>query len=76
MKIIDLTGKKFGRLTAIKVATGTKKRSWECICDCGGKSVVDTDRLNNGRSRSCGCIQREYARARATDFPIRKQVKK
>ena len=34
-KFINLTGQRFGRLTAVK-RVGTKNGSplWECICDC------------------------------------------
>ena len=41
---IDLTGKRFGRLTVIQV---TSKRSsqgdiyWKCICDCGKTVIVN-----------------------------------
>lgn len=55
---LDITGKKFGKLTATKPATnGSNKRTrWECLCDCGKICVKNTDTLVAGNTRSCGCI--------------------
>jgi hypothetical protein len=58
---IDLTGKKFSRLTVIKryYSETSKKVKWECICDCGNKVVVDGNHLRDGGTQSCGCLQSE-----------------
>lgn len=59
-KVIDLTGKKFGRLTAIKyVGTRENYWAWECICECGNKVIVPGVYIRNGSSSSCGCYMRE-----------------
>jgi hypothetical protein len=59
---IDLTGKRFGRLTVVKRAFSVGKVvKWECQCDCGNITFVATAYLNNGNSKSCGCLQREKA---------------
>ncbi|MBD8005846.1 hypothetical protein [Bacillus norwichensis] len=57
---IDITGNKFGRLTAIK-RIGTKRGSalWLCECECGNTAEVNTSRLNSGNTKSCGCIHTE-----------------
>lgn len=61
---IDLTGKRFGRLTVIQV---TSKRSsqgdiyWKCICDCGKTVIVNGKSLRSSGQKSCGCLQREWA---------------
>jgi hypothetical protein len=44
-KFIDLSGKKFGRLTVIERAINRETRAWwVCKCDCGNlcdiKSIV------------------------------------
>ena len=52
---LDLTGKKFSKLVALEVSKGEKKRSWLCICDCGRKTIVPTNRLTSGWTTSCGC---------------------
>lgn len=52
-----MTGKRFGRLTAIKTAPRKKSNTtrWECKCDCG--RIIQTTRtsLIRGKSKSCGC---------------------
>jgi hypothetical protein len=60
-KIIDLTGCKFGRLEVVKFAGLDKKHIalWVCQCDCGNQKVVRSDRLKSGKTRSCGCLQKE-----------------
>lgn len=61
-KFIDLTGRKFGKLTVIK-RTGSKRNSalWLCQCDCGNTKEIISPNLIHGASRSCGCLQREVA---------------
>ena len=51
--------KRFGRLTAIrKVYQGGKKGVfWECLCDCGKKTISAAGNLQSGGSRSCGCLR-------------------
>src|SRR5690625_2920180 len=57
----DLTGQKFGRLTAIKRISpyGTRKIKWLCKCDCGNKTEVYASYLIVGDTRSCGCLKSE-----------------
>lgn len=55
---IDLTGQRFGSLTALyfeSVLVGEKYRTmWHCICDCGNASIIPVDRLRNGKAIDCG----------------------
>lgn len=61
-KAIDLTGERFGRLTVIRKAETGKPRSWWlCQCDCGNKTVVQSDSLRRGNTCSCGCLRKENA---------------
>lgn len=58
----DITGQRFGRLTALYP---TDKRFyncvvWHCICECGNECEVDIGHLQSGSTKSCGCIQKEY----------------
>lgn len=56
----DLTGKRFGRWTVLERAENKhNKISYVCICDCGKTKTVNADTLLNGRSLSCGCLQKE-----------------
>jgi hypothetical protein len=59
--LIDLTNKRFGRLTVIKRAENIKPKItiWECHCDCGNKIIVIGSLLKKGHTRSCGCIKSE-----------------
>lgn len=53
----NLIGRKFTWLTVIKKAD-TKISSnivWECKCNCGNITYVQTKLLNNGNTKSCGC---------------------
>lgn len=65
----DLTGKKFNRLSVIKLVTKDGRRRWLCKCDCGNETIVATDNLNNGKTKSCGCLVKEKI-ASANLLPI------
>lgn len=58
-KVIDMTNKKFGRLTVLKRVQNNKKREaqWLCQCDCGNTKIVPGWYLRNGITKSCGCIK-------------------
>ena len=60
----NLIGQHFGRLIAIRPTKKRKHRSivWECKCSCGQRSFVLSNSLLSGRTNSCGCILREYAK--------------
>ncbi len=73
-KFIDLTGQKFGRLTAI-AKIGTDKRRcilWLCQCDCGKSTVVSSNSLLCGNTKSCGCLHRERTIAANTKHGCQK----
>lgn len=56
----DLTGQRFGRLTAVGYAGYSQKMSmWSCVCDCGTVRVLPRQRLVQGLAKSCGCLKRE-----------------
>ena len=69
----DLTGQKFGRLTAINWAGQNKngRSMWFCKCDCGGFKTVSVSDLLNGNTQSCGCFKAESARERFTKHGLR-----
>lgn len=62
-KIIDLTGKKYNRLTVISFdfRKGTDY-NWKCICDCGNITSVRANNLKGGTTKSCGCFYNESRR--------------
>lgn len=55
---IDLTGKKLGRLTALKKARKKGLWYWECHCECGKTKLILAGALTRKSkpTRSCGCI--------------------
>ena len=59
MKIIDLTGKKFGNLTVLKLEGRDKfgETIWNCRCDCGNLTNVRSRKLRTGNTKSCGCLR-------------------
>lgn len=62
----DISGQRFGRLVVVGFAEHvTKKRNlhWRAVCDCGSSRIVNGASLRAGITKSCGCIQREKARA-------------
>jgi hypothetical protein len=61
--LIDLRGKRFGRWIVTDYA---QNQRWSCICDCGVRADVDGFYLRSGTSKSCGCLQRELAKAQFT----------
>lgn len=60
-KKIDLTGKRYGKLVVIKEDGKDKynKIMWLCKCDCGNIARVLGNNLRLGKTKSCGCLQRE-----------------
>lgn len=56
---IDITGKKFVRLIAIKPTENKDKDNgsiiWECKCSCGNTCYVPVYLLLKGGVKSCGC---------------------
>lgn len=70
--LIDLTGKRFGRLVVVdraptKIqASGQRKTMWNCVCDCGARIITQMWCLRSGMSKSCGCFHRDSATAQST----------
>lgn len=65
--MVDITGKRFGRLTVRKyhhsVNYGsTKAHYWETVCDCGNTRICSYDNLMKGDILSCGCLRKEIRR--------------
>lgn len=60
---VDLSGKRFGRLTIIEKQPESKiKIKWICKCDCGNYAIVFGSSLKTGNTRSCGCLKMEGGR--------------
>jgi hypothetical protein len=63
MKLVDLSGKKFGRLLVIGLYNSDSKyKMWNCVCDCGNYKIVRGTHLTRSLIRSCGCLAKEISR--------------
>lgn len=60
-RTIDLTGQSFWRWNVIGRISSTEngQPTWLCQCICGTRRIVQGRDLREGRSRSCGCTQKE-----------------
>lgn len=60
-KFVDRTGQRYGRLTAVKHVGKDQinKPLWECLCDCGKTTFVNSSALSSGNTTSCGCYLKE-----------------
>lgn len=61
-KVADYTGRKFGRLTAIRrceLSSTTNVKFWLCKCECGNEKLYRASNLRSGSTISCGCYMEE-----------------
>ena len=60
-KAIDIAGQKFGRLTVVSRINKDKRGNvvWLCRCNCGEEKVVVGYSLKRGKTKSCGCLNKE-----------------
>jgi len=61
----NLTGRRFGKLTALRPTTDRSSGCvvWKCLCDCGNYHKVASGHLRDvGGVRSCGCLRAETAK--------------
>lgn len=57
MKLIDLTGQKFGMLLVLeRTKNKGEKVAWKCKCDCGNTTIATSSDLKQGNTKSCGCL--------------------
>jgi len=65
-EIIDLVGKKFGRLIVIdrSYPNQNKHLMWLCKCDCGKEKIIVGYNLKRNHTNSCGCLRKELTSAR------------
>lgn len=68
-RIIDLTGRRFGRLTVLRPAADAERRvtvsrdsQWRCRCDCGREVTQTAGTLRSGSAVTCGCGPRGNGR--------------
>ena len=54
----NLSGQKFGYLTALSIYGVNKNRNklWLCQCQCGNTKIFPSGKLVSGRATNCGCM--------------------
>lgn len=55
MRLIELTGRRFGRLVATRYVGDGR---WECQCDCGTTKIARGQDLRSEHTTTCGCRER------------------
>lgn len=63
-----IAGSRFTRLVVVEFSHRTKARKfyWKCRCDCGRTTIVRSEQLRSGHTRSCGCLGRDKVIERST----------
>lgn len=53
----NLLGNRYGKLLVVSFSHMEKgQQMWKCLCDCGNWCITSTQRLNQGKKNSCGCL--------------------
>lgn len=67
VKLHDLKGTKTGRLTVLERApnSASGQTMWKCVCVCGGTVTASAASIQDGRTRSCGCLRADTNRLNA-----------
>ena len=68
----DISGQRFGNLTALyrTESNGKKQTYWVCKCDCGVIKSFGAGNLRSGGTTSCGCQNREKAKQRMLEYNL------
>lgn len=79
-KINDLTGMKFGYLTVLSrgedyiYPNGKPRPRWNCLCQCGKTTLVQSSALTSGKTRSCGCLRSNLIRERMSEVNFQRRA--
>lgn len=59
--LMEINGQRFGRLVVESRAAPNRhgQARYNCVCDCGARTVVDRSNIRSGHTRSCGCLVNE-----------------
>lgn len=67
IKDVDISGQRYGKLTALYRDDTARPVRWICRCDCGKEIAVSVYSLKGGITKSCGCLKHEPA-SNAKDY--------
>lgn len=67
---VDITGQKFNRLLILEKSIKNKYQEyfWKCLCDCGNIKDILQSKIIGGRTKSCGCLQKEKSKIKTNDL--------
>ncbi len=69
----NISGQRFGHLTALDVFEKRGKRKyWRVCCDCGHEKMVLFDNLVSGGTKSCGCMKSQLLLSNKTTHGLTK----
>ena len=73
----DITGMKFGKLTALyaEEIKGEGRYQWVCKCDCGNLTKATSTELKSGVRFSCGCSRTKHGMSESRLYHIWKGMK-
>lgn len=60
----NLEGQRIGAWLIGRPVVQSRQSFWSCTCDCGTVRLVQTSKLLNGSSQSCGCSKAKHGLAR------------
>ncbi|MGN4578378.1 AP2 domain-containing protein [Bacillus cereus group sp. MYBK74-1] len=64
-KVLDLQGKKFGKLTVLeRVENRDHCSAWKCECECGTVKVIIGKNLAYGKTKTCGKCRTKHGHHR------------
>jgi hypothetical protein len=78
MKLIDLTGKRFGRWVVLSIHPKRTRSGgvfWACRCSCGTKRIVRGSHLWRSLTKSCGCLVKTHGMSRTRVHNIWKSMR-
>lgn len=60
---LNLARKRFGNIFVLHEDTKNHSQDdsfWVCLCICGNETTIRGTDIKNGRTKSCGCLRREF----------------
>ena len=72
-KLKDLTGQRFGYLTALEKTDRRDSKGsviWRCLCDCGNEAFCSSSDLLYSSTKSCGCYRKSKILGRITPHRV------
>lgn len=73
---INIAGQRFGYLTVVELVASADagQARWRCRCNCGRATVVQSQSLRNGTTKSCGCLKQQKTIDRSTKHGDSKRI--